>query len=148
MKDDHKLKQGIKDISARLLILFVPELLSPLHIASYKYWLDSKECEKQLNGLSKKLAKIQYRLTGKEEEMDPKELFCKITQHLDSLSLKELKVLHQFSDIIYKQDRLDLRIHRKDEEIIESILEYGEVIDEYIDEKKVKGKKKIVSVKK
>lgn len=139
LKDNSKLKEIIKNIGGGLLVIFVPGL-SPLYIASYKYGIDSEECEKELKRLSKKLVKINYRLTGRETQTDSKELFCEICKQMDSLSLKELKVLRKFCNAIDKQNGLDLRIHRHEDKIIDFISKHRNIIDEYIDSKKAKCK--------
>lgn len=138
LKKTSQLKKVLSDIVGGILILFVPELLSPLHIASYKHWIDCEESKKELKKLSKKLIKINYRLTGMKVQTDSKELFYAICKQMESLSLKELNVLRAFCNAIAKQNRLDLRMHRDIDEIVKLTSEYKDTIDEYIDSKKVK----------
>lgn len=121
-----------------LFILFAPELLSPLYLASYKHWRDCQECEKERKRLTKKWVKINYRLTGDEISEDVTETFYEVCRQIDSLSLKELKTLRTFCNVIDKQNCLDLRMHRNIDEIVKFVCKYKNSIEEYIDSKKEK----------
>lgn len=143
LKDNRKLKKVLGNIGGSLFILLAPELLSPLYIASYKHWRDCQDCEKERKRLTKKLVKINYRLTGVEVSGDAKKIFYEVCKQIDFLSLKELKTLRAFCNVIDKQDGLDLRMHRDIDEIVEIVSKYKNSIDEYIDSKKEKINVKI-----
>ena len=126
-----------------LFILFAPELLIPLYLASYKHWRDCQDCEKERKRLTKKLVKINYRLTGVEVSEDVTKIFYEVCRQIDSLSLKELKTLRAFCSVIDKQNCLDLRMHRNIDEIVKIVSEYKNSIDECIDSRKEKRNIKI-----
>lgn len=121
-----------------LFILFAPELLSPLYLASYKHWRDRQECETERKRLTKKWVKINYRLTGGEISKDVTKIFYEVCRQIDSLFLKELKTLRTFCNVIDKQNCLDLRMHRNIDEIVKIVSKYKNSIEEYIDSKKEK----------
>lgn len=143
LKDNHKLGKVLGNMGGGLFILFAPGLLSPLYLASYKHWRDCQDCEKERKRLTKKLVKINYRLTGVEVSGDAKKVFYEVCRQIDSLSLKELKTLRAFCSVIDKQNGLDLRMYRNIDEIVKIVSEYKNSIDECIDSKKEKRSVKI-----
>lgn len=54
LKNNHKLQKVLGNMGGSLFILFAPELLSPLYLASYKHWRDRQECETERKRLTKK----------------------------------------------------------------------------------------------
>lgn len=100
MKKD-KIKNIISSIASEMLILFVPKLLSPLHLASYSYYKKDIEREKRLNKLSKKMLIIANRYTKAKEiillsDISRVELFYMVYNQMDYLESKELKILRDF----------------------------------------------------
>lgn len=90
------MKNIISSIASEILILFVPKLLSPLHLASYYSYKKGIEREKRLNKLSKKMLVIANRYTKAEEiillnDISHVELFYMVYNQMDHLELRELK---------------------------------------------------------
>lgn len=131
-------------IAGELIILFVPQLLSPLHLASYHSYQIGKEREKKLKRLSKKMILIKSRFGDVEEEqlnsldnIDRVELFYQVYHHLNDLTIKELKILRDFCYAL--NDQYDLRISRSDKESEQDVYyRYRSQIDDFIDLKTYK----------
>lgn len=134
------MKKVISSISSELLILFVPKLLSPLHLASYYSYQKNIECEKRLNKLSKKMLVIANNYIHIEamtslDDINRVELFYKVYSQIDNLNPRELKILRDFCYALYNP--YDLTIVREhDPEREDSIYyKYKDVLDKAIEEK-------------
>lgn len=140
----------ISSVASEVLILFLPQLLSPLHLASYYFYKKSKDREKELNRLSKKMILITNRFTKIEEEkinsledINYLELFYNVYRQVDKLTLRELKVLRNFCYALHNP--YDLTIIKGDQkiEIVDEVYyKYSNELDGYMDKK---TKRKIIS---
>lgn len=146
MKKD-KMKNIISSIASEILILFVPKLLSPLHLASYYSYKKGIEREKRLNKLSKKMLVIANRYTKAEEmillnDISRVELFYMVYNQMDHLELRELKILRDFCCAL--NNPYDLTIVREGEPEREDDIyyKYKNVLDDTI-ESNIKGKAKV-----
>jgi len=131
-------------IVGEIIVLSVPQLLSPLHLASYHSYKMGNERKKKLKRLSRKMFLINSRFTNLEdnqldllEDINHVELFHQVYNHVDELSVKELKVLRDFC---YALDNpYDLRISRDNKEREQDIYDkYRSKIDNIIDSKTYK----------
>lgn len=120
------------------IILFAPQTLSTLHLASL-YENKKTEEKKQLENLSRKMEKIVTKFPKKSLNKHIEkniELLDSAYNKKDSLTLKELKTLRNFCYLLKKED-----IVAKEEKI--SIDEkYNKIEAYYIEKKKQKKKDK------
>lgn len=123
------------------MITFLPGLLSPLHLACYsRCQKEAEEKKKTFQKVSHKMKEITARYPEKEapqEEMTPNiKLFYDVYNHIDELSLKELKVLRKYCSTV--DDVNPMRPIREMDSAIEvfRISRLGDTIDHHIKEKK------------
>lgn len=135
----------ISSVVGEIIVLSVPHLLSPLHLASYHSYKVDNERKRKLKRLSKKMILIKNRFTniGEEQQSDLLdninriELFHQVYSHIDKLTVKELNVLRDFCYTLY--DPYDLRISRDNQETEQDIYyQYSSKIDNFIDSKTYK----------
>lgn len=151
MKGNNIIKRTVRCIAGELILLFAPGTLSTLHLASCygSSGSSSTSCsssshensrtkqEKELLKLSKRMLKVATRLSENGSEKDNRtqnnvELFYDLYNKRDNLTLKELKLLRDFYDILRHNNCFAVT------ESCETIkcYEYSEAIDELIDEKR------------
>lgn len=127
----------ISSIVGEIVVLSVPHLLSPLHLASYHTYKLDQERKRKLKRLSKKMVFIKNRFTNSDqkdslEDINHVELFHQVYNHIDELKVKELNVLRDFCYALY--DPYDLRISRDNQEREQDIYDkYRGKIDDLID---------------
>lgn len=140
-----KRRKIVSSIISDLIILLFPQRLSPLHLASYYTDKKEKEREKRVNELAKKMKSIANHYTtieGKTDAIDNHHhvaLFYQVYEHLDSLTVRELKIVRDFCDALYNP--YDLRIVTNEEiETEEKIYyQYHDILDATIEKR---GKRK------
>lgn len=127
-----------------LLILFVPQLLSPLHLASYYTYKKNKEREKELNRLSKKMILIVNRSVKAEKEkinslddINYVELFYRVYGQVDNLPLRELRILRNFCYTLHNPyDLTIIKGDQKTESEDEIYYKYSNILDDYMEKKR------------
>lgn len=142
MKKTNKVPESVLSIIRTLFIIFLPSLLSPLHIAGHQLSIEDSNRQKKILKLSKKMLKIVNHFSQSDsqsnedfKQLSNVELFYKVYNRIEELSLKELTVLRDFCYALY--DKYDLRITRDWEEECENDIydKYSEVIDKILKEK-------------
>ncbi len=120
------------------MVLFIS---NPLYLASYLTCIEDKERKKKLRKLSKKMISIANNFARIDEEMldniNHVELFYKVYEHTDYLTLKELKTLRNFCYAL--NDRYNLTIEYQTESEDEVYRKYSSSLDSLI-EKRAKEK--------
>lgn len=136
-----KISKIFSSIASEFVILWMPQILSLLHLASYYTYKKVKEREKRLNELSKKMIIIAKRLETIEEEkeiaVDSRnyiKLFYRVYEQLDRLTLRELGIIRDFCYALYNP--YDLTITRGDgiEREEDIYYQYKSVLDDVIEE--------------
>lgn len=96
MRQTDTLKSIVRNICGELILLFAPNSLSPLHLSSFHKSILEKE-NKQLLKLSKKMSDIADRfLIDNKSYINNIELFYKVYNQIDDLTIKELNILYEF----------------------------------------------------
>lgn len=135
----NKVKDTFSAILGGIIILF---LSNPLFITSYLSSIEDKERNKKLNKLSRKMLPIANNFTRLEvpeslNDINRVELFYKVYEHIDHLTLKELKILRDFCYAL--NDKYDLTIKHGIETEDEIYRKYSSELDDLI-EKRAKEK--------
>lgn len=143
------MKKMISSMASELIILFVPQLLSPLHLASYYSYQKNTERQKKLNKLSKKMLliaddhqKIEEKQLGSLENMNYVELFHRVYRQIEYLNLKELKILRNFCCALYNPYDLTINRNHEIETEEEIYYKYKNILNNVVEQK---TKKKIFS---
>lgn len=102
MKQNNLLKKTVGYLYRELILLFAPETLSPLHLASL-YKSPITKNKKQLLKLTKKMLEVYRRLEENDilsnqfNIIDNNiKLFYDVYNNKDNLTLKELKILKKY----------------------------------------------------
>lgn len=137
----NKIKDAFSTILGGIIILFIN---NPLCIASYYWGIEDNERNKKLNRLSRKMLPIANNFTKKEspcalDNINRVELFYKVYENIDYLTLKELKILRNFCYAL--EDRYDLRIKHEVETEDEIYRKYSSELDEKLEKRE---KEKII----
>lgn len=125
------------------MITFMPDLLSPLHLACYsRCQREREEEEKDFQKVSQKMRKIMTRYPENETSQDGVtsnvKLFYDVYNHIDDLSLKELKVLRRYCCTIGEINCM-VPIKQMENPIeVDRISRLEDTIDNHIKEQKAK----------
>lgn len=140
MKNNNSFKKISDSILRELILLFIPETLNTLHLASLYNDSKSKERIRKIKICRKKVYKIIIRFKENDleyyKQLNNVQLFYTIYNKMEYLDQKELKILRDFCYSL--SDKYDLRIRRdEDEEETEDQIyyKYSNIIDNIIDER-------------
>lgn len=140
MKNNNSFKKISDSILRELILLFAPETLNTLHLASLYNDSKSKERIRKIKICRKKIYKIIIRFKENDleyyKQLNNVQLFYTIYNKMEYLDQKELKILRDFCYSL--SDKYDLRIRRdEDEEETEDQIyyKYSNIIDNIIDER-------------
>ncbi|MCI9279337.1 MAG: hypothetical protein HFJ02_00875 [Bacilli bacterium] len=122
--------------------MFLPKLLSTLHLASYYLDQKDKEREKKLYKLSKKMLVIVNNYINAEriaslDEINRIELFYKVYSQIENLKPRELKILRDFCYALYNPYDLTIVREHDSEREEEIYYKYKDELNNVI-EKKIK----------
>lgn len=141
MKDENKLKKISFFILRTLVVVFVPNI-SPLHLVSYKTGIEESQRKRSLSKYKKKMIRILDKFPQSEiyprQELDTIQLFYQVYNHIDELTVKELKVLSNFCYLL--DNKYDLRISESGEEESEQDIyyHYSYKIDKFLENRLLK----------
>ncbi len=126
------------------MITFIPNMLSPLHLACYsRSQKELEEKKRRFQRLSQKMKEITTRYKEEEEDQEQEpsnvELFYDVYHHIDDLSLKELKVLREYCSLL--KDVNCMKSIQKMEDSLEvfRVTRLEDTISEHIQKSKEKG---------
>ncbi len=127
-----------------LIVLFFPEKLSVLHLASFHKSIITKE-KKELLKLSKKMLKIIARFSETDlqiyqqaENQNNISLFFDVYNKRNDLTLKELKVLRDYYYLVKSDHRFVINQFYGETSNDHSLIQYSDELDELIDKKRLR----------
>lgn len=143
MRKNNLLKKTVGYLYRELILLFAPETLIPLHLASL-YKSSITKDKKQLLKLTKKMLEVNSRLKEKNilsnqyNIIDNNvKLFYDVYNNKDSLTLNELKVLKKYCYVLKDSGNFTTIYYSEDKEKY-NYEQYCKSINKLIDEKRLK----------
>lgn len=141
MKNSSKIGKLVRHVCGEFIILLAPNTLSILHLSSFhksSVMLEKKELLK----LSKKMVKIVSQLSESdfynqsEEIQDPIKLFYEVYSRKNDLTVRKLKILRDYYDLIKSHYNFMSIQYREDGNSLYN--SYDDILDELIDKKRLR----------